>query len=218
MKSDKQLKSDIEAELAWDPSIEATGVGVAVKDGVVTLTGHLATYGEKVAIERIASRVAGVRAVAVELDVKVAPEHVRSDTEIAQAVNTALGWNAYVPPDTVRVKVERGWVTLDGDLEWEYQRQAADKAVRPLTGVRGLSNLIALKSRSQPPADLGTRIGDALARHARREAKSIDISVSGSTVTLRGSVDSWAERAAAQGAAYSAPGVGRVVNELTIKA
>lgn len=217
MKSDKQLKADIEAELAWEPSIDAAGVGVAVKAGVVTLSGHLATYGEKVVIERVVARVAGVRAVAVELDVKIAPEHVRSDTEIAQAVNTALGWNAYVPPDKVRVKVEKGWVTLEGELEWEYQRQAADKAVRPLTGVRGLSNLIGLKTRTPPPADLNIRIADALSRHARREAKDIDIVVVGSTVTLRGSVDSWAERSAAQGAAFSAPGVSRVINELTIK-
>ncbi|HEX7689857.1 MAG TPA: BON domain-containing protein [Burkholderiaceae bacterium] len=215
MKTDKQLKSDVEAELDWDPSIDAAHVGVAVRDGVVTLTGHLNTFAEKTAIERVVARVAGVRAVAVELDVKVASEHVRSDTEIAQAAQDAIAWNVVVPRDKVRVKVEKGWLTLSGEVDWDYQRNAAATAVRTLKGVLGVTNSITLKQRVVP-SDIGARIGTALARHAYREAAAIQVNVSGSSVTLRGKVDSWAERAAAEGAAWSAPGVTGVVSELTI--
>ena len=215
MKTDKQLKDDVEAELEWEPSIDAAHVGVAAKDGVVTLTGHLNTFAGKAAIERIAARVAGVRAVAVELDVKVAAEHVRSDTEIAEAARNAVAWNVVVPRDKVQVKVEKGWVTLSGELDWEYQREAALSSVRALKGVRGVTSSLALKQRVLS-SDIGARIGTALARHAYREAGGIHVGVSGSTVTLRGKVDSWAERAAAEGAAWSAPGVTAVVSDLTI--
>ena len=215
MKTDKQLKDDVEAELEWEPSIDAAHVGVAAKDGVVTLTGHLNTFAEKAAIERVAARVAGVRAVAVELDVKVAAEHVRSDTEIAEAARNAVAWNVVVPRDKVQVKVEKGWVTLSGELDWEYQREGALSSVRALKGVRGVTSSLTLKQRVLS-SDIGARIGTALARHAYREAGGIHVSVSGSTVTLRGKVDSWAERAAAEGAAWSAPGVTAVVSDLTI--
>ncbi|MGN6527583.1 MAG: BON domain-containing protein [Burkholderiaceae bacterium] len=215
MKTDKQLKDDVEAELEWEPSIDAAHVGVAAKDGVVTLTGHLNTFAEKAAIERVAARVAGVRAVAVELDVKVAAEHARSDTEIAEAARNAVAWNVVVPRDKVQVKVEKGWVTLSGELDWEYQREGALSSVRALKGVRGVTSSLTLKQRVLS-SDIGARIGTALARHAYREAGGIHVSVSGSTVTLRGKVDSWAERAAAEGAAWSAPGVTAVVSDLTI--
>jgi osmotically-inducible protein OsmY len=216
MKTDAQLKKDVLAELEWDPAINATQVGVAVKDGVVTLTGHLDTYAEKYAIERATQRVQGVKAIAVELDVKLSPDHKRSDSEIANAAEMAFKWHALIPAERIQVKVEKGWVTLKGEVDWEYQRQNAEKAVRPLTGVLGVSNAITLKAATTP-TNVASRIRDALARHAEHEAKHIEVIVNGSVVTLRGQVDSWSERSAAFGAAWSAPGVLTVVNELKVR-
>jgi len=216
MKTDLQLKKDVNAEHEWDPSINASHIGVAVQDGVVTLSGHLNTFAEKYAAERAVQRVQGVKAIAMELDVKLEPGHKRSDSEIAEAVESALLWNALVPTDRVKVKVEKGWVTLKGEFDWEYQRQAAEKAVRPLTGVVGLSNSITLKATTTP-TNIANRIREALERHAQREAKHIEVLVNGSVVTLRGNVDSWAERSAAYGAAWSAPGVLSVVNEIRVQ-
>ena len=216
MKTDAQLKKDVTAELDWEPSVNATHVGVAAADGVVTLTGHLNTYAEKYAIERAVQRVQGVKAIAVELDVKLEPGHKRSDSEIAAAVESGLRWHALVPADRIQAKVEKGWVTLKGEVDWEYQRQSADRAVRNLTGVIGVSNAIVLKPKVAP-ANVANRIRDALARHAQEEAKNIEVMASGSTVTLRGRVDSWAERNAAFGAAWSAPGVTSVVNEIKVQ-
>jgi len=216
MKTDAQLKRDVTAELEWEPSINATHVGVSVNDGVVTLTGHLDTYTEKYAIERAVQRVAGVKAIAVEVDVKLDPGHKRSDSEIAIAAEAALKWHSLVPSDRIQVKVEKGWVTLKGEVDWNYQRESAERAVRPLTGVVGVSNAITLKVTTTP-ANVATRIHDALARHAEHEAKHIEVVVNGSVVTLRGHVDSWAERTAAYGAAWSAPGVLSVVNEIKVQ-
>ena len=217
MKTDKQLKKDLEAELEWDPSVNAANVGVAVKDGVASLTGHIDTYAEKYAIERAVQRVHGVKATAIELDVKLAPGHVRSDADIAAAADAALQWHALIPDDSVKVKVEKGWITLSGTVDWDYQRISAEKAVRQLTGVIGVSNALALKPQTTP-SNISNRIHDALARHAEREAKRIEVTIKGSTVTLHGKVDSWAERSAAQGAAWSAPGITSVVNEIRVSA
>ncbi|MFZ2649153.1 MAG: BON domain-containing protein [Burkholderiaceae bacterium] len=217
MKTDAQLKKDVTAELEWDPSINASHVGVAADNGVVTLTGHLGTYAEKYAIERAVQRVQGVKAIAIELDVKLESGHKRSDSEIATAVESSLLWHALIPAERIQVKVEKGWVTLKGELDWEYQRRSAEKAVRNLTGVVGVSNIITLKP-TVTPAKVADRIRDAMARHAEREAKHIEVMVSGSAVTLRGAVDSWAERNAAFGAAWSAPGVLSVVNEIKVQA
>jgi osmotically-inducible protein OsmY len=216
MKTDVQLKKDVIAELEWDPAINASQVGVGVKDGVVTLTGHLDTYAEKYAIERAVQRVHGVKAMAVEVDVKLDPRHKRSDSEIAEAAEMAFKWHTLVPADRIQVKVEKGWVTLKGEVDWEYQRQSAEKAVRPLTGVVGVSNAISLKPGTTP-ANVSTRIRDALARHAEHQAKHIEVTVNGAVVTLHGTVDSWTERAAASSAAWSAPGVASVVNELKVQ-
>jgi osmotically-inducible protein OsmY len=215
MKTDAQLKADVARELDWDPAINAAQVGVAVKDGVVTLTGHMDTYAEKFAAERATKRVNGVRAVAVEMDVKLAPHHERNDTEIAQAIESALKWHALIPAERIQVKVEKGWVSLSGEVDWEYQREAVQKTVRPLTGVLGVFNDIKLKPRVAP-GNVSKLIQEALTRHAEREAKHIQVSVSGSTVTLSGNVDTWAERAAADGAAWSAPGIGQVINRLVV--
>lgn len=215
MKTDAQLKRDVESELDWDAAVNAANVGVAVKAGIVTLTGHLDTFAEKFAVERAVQRVAGVQAMALELDVKLAPDHVRSDTDIAAAAESALKWHALVPADRITVTVEKGWITLGGEVDWEYQRRHAESAVRPLTGVVGVSNGIALKPRVSP-SHIADRIREALTRQAEREANKIDVSVSGSTVTLRGAVHSWTERAAAQGAAWSAPGITIVNNEIKV--
>jgi osmotically-inducible protein OsmY len=214
-KTDLQLKKDVEAELEWDPVIDATRVGVAVTDGVVTLTGHLDSYAEKYSAERAAQRVAGVKALAVELDVKPIAGHKRSDGEIAAGVESALKWNALVPDDRIKVMVEKGWVTLSGELDWDYQREQALKSVRPLTGVLGVTNNMALKPQVTP-SNITQRIQGALQRQAEREAKGIEVIVSGNTVTLKGQVHSWAERKAAQGAAWSAPGISSVVNQLRV--
>ena len=217
MKTDANLKSDIQAELDWDPSIDPANVGIVVKDGIVTLTGHLDTFAEKAAIERVVSRVSGVHAVAVELDVKLAPGHVRSDSEIAATAEEAIRWNTLIPVERVQLKVEKGWITLTGEVEWDFQRRGAVQAVHAIRGVRGLSNLITLRPRSTP-TDVATRIRDALQRRALREARDVHVSLSGGIVTLRGQVHSVAERDAAVGSAMAAPGVTRVINELTIQA
>lgn len=216
MKTDAQLKKDITDELDWEPSVNATHIGVSVDRGVVTLTGHIDTYAEKAAIERAVQRVQGVQALALELDVKLAPNHQRSDTELAQILQTALQAQALVPASRLTLKVERGWVTLSGEVDWDYQRSNAERTVHQTMGVVGVSNRITLKPRTVP-TDVSNRIKDALARQAEREARGIEVGITGSTATLRGAVHSWAERNAAQGAAWSAPGITLVVNELRVQ-
>jgi len=215
MKTDAQLKKDVEAELDWDPAIQAAHVGVAVQDSVVTLTGHLGTFAEKAAVERAVKRVAGVRGVAVELDVKLEPHHRLSDGEIAAAVQTAFKWHTLIPEDRIHFTVEKGWVTLTGMADWEHQRQNAEAAVRPLTGVLGIVNKIHLRAREAPDY-VAHRIHDALARYADDEATRIEVLVDGDTATLRGTVKSWAEHAIVQHAAWSAPGIQRVFNEVKV--
>ena len=217
MKTDSDLRNDILTELAWDPVVPEAKVGVAVSDGVVTLSGHLDTYAEKIATQRTVERVSGVQAIALEIDVVPQGVHKRSDTEIAMAAEQALGWNTSVPKDRVKVAVEKGWVTLSGELDWNFQRSAVERMIRPLRGVLGISDNITLKSLPIP-ANLSARIQDALTRQASREARRIEIAVDGSVVTLRGHVHSWAERNAAEGATWSAPGVSRVDNQLTVQA
>lgn len=217
MKTDHQLKQDVTAELAWDPAIKADAVGVAVKDGIVTVSGHIDTYAEKRAIEKALRRVGGVKAIALEVDVKLSALHKRNDTELAAAIESALKWNSVVPVDKVRVTVDNGWVTLAGELDWDYQRTSAEKTVRPLIGVTGVSNEMTLKPRATP-ADVTSRIEDALKRQAEREAKRVQVEVSGTAVTLRGTVHSWQERDAASGAAWAAPGVRTVINDLRVGA
>lgn len=215
MKTDADLKRDVAAELAWDPAVRSTAIGVAVKDAVVTLTGHLDTFAEKHAVERALQRVAGVKAIALELDVKLSPDHKRNDTDIAVNAEQALKWSTLVPPEAVRITVDHGWVTLQGELEWEYQRRSVEKAIRPLMGVVGISNEIKLRGKLRPD-DLSRRIEAALTRQAIREAKHIQVAVDGTKVTLTGTVHSWHEREAAQGVAWSAPGVHTVINELQV--
>jgi osmotically-inducible protein OsmY len=215
MKTDAELKRDVTEELAWDPAVQSNAIGVAVKDGVVTLTGHLDTFIEKHAASRAVRRVDGVKAIALELDVKLEPSHQRSDTDIALNAEQALKWNVLVPADAVRLSVDHGWVTLQGSVDWDFQRRSVEKAVRPLMGVVGISNEITL--RTQPKAaNVSRKIEEALTRQAIREAKHIQVSVDGNTVKLTGTVHSWQERDAAQGVAWSAPGVRVVLNELRV--
>ena len=217
MKSDTQIRDDVLAELRWDPAVNPTDVGVIVKDGNVTLTGHLSSFAQKYAADRAVQRVIGVRGVAVELDVRLPSSHQRTDAEIAAAVERAIEWHTLIPTDKVHPKVEKGWVTLSGEAEWDYQRRAAEGAVRNLLGVTGVTNLITVKPRVKADIVEG-RIREALERQANREAKKIEVGVAGTAVTLRGKVHSLAERHAAQGAAWSAPGVTRVINDILVEA
>lgn len=217
MKTDSDLKKDVLAELEWDPEVNAAAIGIGVKDGVVTVSGHLTTYSEKFAIERALRRVDGVRAIGMEVDVVLSPQHRRSDSDIATAAAQALKWQARLPDDKVRVSVEHGWVHLSGEVDWEFQRRSAEKAVRPLLGVVGVSNEVTLATKAVP-ADLNDRISQALQRQALREARRVEVNVDGPKVTLRGSVHSWQERDAVQGAVWAAPGVRTVINELRVGA
>ncbi|BEP55556.1 BON domain-containing protein [Variovorax sp. V118] len=217
MKTDTQLRDDIQAELNWAPDVKTSDIGVIVKDGVVTLTGHLASHAEKYAVERAVQRVHGVKALAIELTVKLPFDNQRTDADIAMAAERALQWNVLVPDDKIRPMVEKGWLTLNGEVEWEYQRSAAEVAVRDLMGVTGVSNLVKVKPKVSP-ADVEKKIHEALARQAAREANRLAITVDGSQVTLRGTVHSWTERDAVQGAAWATPGVSVVVNDLLVDA
>jgi len=215
MKTDVQLKADVTDELAWDPAINATHVGVMVQDGVVTLAGHLDSFAEKHAVERAVRRVAGVRGIALDLDVKLSTEHQRTDADIAGAATAALALNTLVPRGKVKVEVEKGWVTLTGEVDWGYQLASAEQCIRPLAGVRGLFNKITVKPRVQSK-DIATQITAALTRQATREARNIGIEVEGGVVTLSGKVHSMAEHDAAIGVAFSTHGVSHVVDHLQV--
>jgi osmotically-inducible protein OsmY len=215
MKTDVQLKADVTDELAWDPAINATHVGVMVQDGVVTLAGHLDSFAEKHAVERAVRRVAGVRGIALDLDVKLSTEHQRTDADIAGAATAGLALNTLVPRGQVKVEVEKGWVTLTGEVDWGYQLASAEQCIRPLAGVRGLFNKITVKPRVQSK-DIASEITAALTRQATREARNIGIEVEGGIVTLSGKVHSMAEHDAAVGVAFSAHGVSHVVDHLQV--
>jgi osmotically-inducible protein OsmY len=215
MKPDLVLKADVHAELAWDPAIHAAGIGVAVRDGVVTLTGHLATFAEKHAVEQAVRRVAGVRGIAVELDVMLGPAHQRSDTEIVEAALAALANHAQVPAAQVKVEVQKGWVELSGTVPWHFQSRCAEQAVGQIIGVRGITNAIVVQPHASSE-DIARHIAAALSRHAVREAHRIAVEVDEDVVTLRGPIDSLAEREAALGAARSTRGVARVIDALQV--
>jgi osmotically-inducible protein OsmY len=215
MKTDSELRREVERELEWEPSVDERRIGVSVMDGIVTLTGEVSSFGEKWRAERAVERVAGVRGIANDLEVKLLSE--RSDVDIAKAAADALKWNVMVPSDKITVKVSKGWLTLEGEVRWDYQRRAAERAVRDLPGVRGVSNLIRIKPRVEPD-HVKERIEETFKRVATLDANRISVQVEGSEVTLRGTVHSWIERHEAEKAAWAAPGVTAVHNYITVSA
>jgi osmotically-inducible protein OsmY len=215
MKSDLQLHKDVIDELRWDPRVSEAEIGVSVKGAVVTLSGSVETFAQKYAAERAVERVTGVRAVAEELHVRPTSTLQPDDTEIAHSAVKALSWNIEVPADKITVKVEGGWVTLKGEVHWNFQRLAAERAVRYLAGVKGLLNLVEVKPAASPTA-VKSNIEAALKRNAELDAKRITVDAAGSKVTLKGNVRSWAERVDAENAAWAAPGVEEVDDRLVV--
>jgi len=213
-----KLQHDVQEELEWEPSLDASRIGVAaIQPGVVTLTGTVATYVEKVSAERAAKRVAGVRAVANDIEVRPIGSMKRTDTDIAQAVLRALEWDIAVPHEKIKARVNDGWVILDGEVALQFQRAAAENAVRRLSGVRGVTNQILLEVRpSVQPTEVKGRIEAAFRRSAEIDARGIQVDAKDSMITLRGKVRTWAERDEAEQAAWAAPGVLAVRDELIV--
>lgn len=214
---DIDLRKDVLDELEWDPSIDARTIGVAVEDGVVALTGHVDSYAEKATAEKIVKRVHGVQGVANDIEVKPESALDRNDADIALSAVHALEWNVHVPKDRVQVTVRNGWVTLEGDVDWHYQRAAAEDAVFLLAGVRGVDNEIVIATQ-QTGENVKEKIEAALRRNAEIDAKNIDVQAIDGKVTLSGTVRSWVEREDAVHAAWSAPGVSSVIDHIRIHA
>lgn len=215
MKSDLQLQQDVLAELKWEPSVDAARIGVEVRDGVVTLAGHVASYGEKWNAERAALRVAGVKALAIEMDVNLPGSSIRNDGDIARTAQNVLQWMSAIHKDMVKVTVEDGWITLTGEVDWEYQRRAAEKAVRGLLGVKGVSDQINIK-QSVTSGRVKAEIEAALKRRATADAQQIKVEVQGANVTLSGTTHTLPERNIAIHAAWATPGVWAVTDHVTI--
>lgn len=215
MRSDLDIKRDVEAELRWNPDIDATDIAVAVKNGVVTLTGFVRSYTQKREAERTVKRVSGVAAVANDLEVRLPIFNQRPDPEIARDAVAAIQHNLPYSGDHIRVVVRDGWITLEGTVEWNYQRERAEESVRHVRGLKGVTNLIQLSPRV-PPTEVKRRIDEALRRSAEVDAERITVETDGGTVILKGTVRSWVEREAAERSAWAAPGVTRVENQITV--
>jgi Predicted periplasmic or secreted lipoprotein len=216
MRSDAMIQKDVIDEVRWDPRIRTREIGVACRDAVVTLTGSVGSYAEKSAAEQAAERVAGVKAVAGELEVVLPAQHTQTDATLAHRVVEALRWDIEVPNEKLKVLVRDGWVQLDGQVEWQYQKDAAVRAVRNLTGVRGVTNAIALAPPAVSAYDVSKKIKAALHRQADLESDGIAVLAHDNVVTLKGTVPTFAERRAIEWAAWSAPGVREVHDELRV--
>jgi osmotically-inducible protein OsmY len=214
-RSNKDLRKHVLDELDWEPSIDSADIGVAVKDGVVTLTGHVPSYVQKRTAERAVLRLSGVKGVANEIDVRLPSEHTRSDSDLAQVAIGVLERNIQIPPDTVKVKVDDGWITLEGVVNWNYQRKRAERAVQYLMGVKGVTNHLQVKEQATS-GDLRERIKRAFERRIAEKADRIHVSVDGNTVRLSGTVPSSTDRSDIEDAVWAAPGVTKVENRIKV--
>lgn len=210
------LKRDVLAELDWAPEVDASRIGVSVEDGVVTLDGHVRSYAEKWNAEKIVKRVHGVQALANDIEVGLEIGEQRDDTEIAQSALNALKWNYSVPKERITVTVSKGWLNLEGVVDWNYQKRAAEDAVTHLRGIRGVNNLITIKPHAQA-ADVKNKIEAALRRNAELDAGNIVVETSDGSVTLRGNVRSWIEHDDALTAAWAAQGVTKVIDQISVR-
>jgi len=215
---DINLRKDVLDELEWDPSIDARTIGVTVENGIIALTGHVPNYAAKTNAERIVKRVHGVSGVANDVEVKLLSSFERDDVDVARSAVNALEWNVSVPKNHIKVSVTKGWVTLDGSVEWYYQKRAAEDAVMVLAGVRGVTNNVTVTSRQVRVEDVKGKIEAALKRSAEVDSKKISVQASDGKVILTGTVRSWIERQDAVSAAWSAPGVMNVVDQIRIHA
>jgi osmotically-inducible protein OsmY len=215
IRTDEAIQTDVLEELKWDTRVQPNEIGVMVKDGVVTLTGWVDSYLKKMAAEEAAHRVRGVKAVANDIEVRLPGSAERTDADLAKAVLNALRWDTAIPTDKVDVTVSQGWVTLKGEVEFGFQKSDAERAVRRLSGVKGVINLITVKPRPSP-SDLKQQIERALIRNAETDARNITVEVQGSKVILRGTVRSYAEKQAAEDTAWAAPGVTEVDNHIVV--
>lgn len=217
MKIDSQLQHDVIAELEWEPSVDSSQIGVAAKSGVITLTGAVPRYVEKMEAERLAKSIAGVKAVANDIEVRLPGASERNDTDIATAALNALKWHTSISDDKIKLSVRNGWVTLDGNVDWQFQRQAARDAVGYLVGVKGVTNDIALSAKPKAK-DIKNKIEAAFKRKAELDASHVQVDAVDGAVKLKGYVESWMEFSEAERVAWAAPGVASVDNELTVGA
>ncbi|HJS54962.1 MAG TPA: BON domain-containing protein [Chitinophagaceae bacterium] len=216
MKNDFQIQKDVTEELRWEPFLNSSEIGVAVKNGIVTLSGQVDSYSKKIMAEKATKRVAGVKAVAEDIQVKILPDFRKTDTEIAEAVLNALKWNSAVQDEKIKIRVEDGVVKLDGQVEWEYQRNNIRSSIENLAGVQTVVNLITVKPKTTP-SEIQQRIRDAFQRSATIDAGKITAEVLGSKVILRGLVRSFAEKEDAKAAVWNAPGISTVEDKLEIE-
>ncbi len=216
MKTDSQIQKDVMAQLKWEPFLNASEIGVAVKNGIVTLSGQVDSYLKKIAAEDAAKKIAGVKAIAEDIQIGISPANKKTDTEIAEAVVNALKWHTAVQEDKIKIKVENGLVRLEGEVEWEYQKTNATSAVVNLTGVLGVHNLIVVRPKIVS-SSIEKRINEAFHRSATIDSSKITAEVSGTKITLRGKVRSYTEKEDAENAAWNASGVTSVTNNLEIE-